>query len=247
MFDLERDFSFDELSLAFRKKKKALRFHLGVRQKYIVRTRLDEDTEIVVVVHGGKQVKNEDLARLLADEQGEKKWRRYLKVFSPSEWMAKRIRNDMYEAEQSWGRGKSVLECDPHHAVQLMLNAIALLDRGLKRCESAASKGNKELHKLNSAYGGRVKGERFNDIKAEVIKLLEARSEGWKTKKAAIDNVVEELRPYIEKHGWPSVDDKNDSRNARSIEESMRDSLNRWSNPDEDERVGAAFVKALRK
>lgn len=76
----------------------------------------------------------------------------------------------MSEAEQYWEQGTSALESDPDHAVQLMLKAIALLDRGLKRSESAAGKRIKERHKLNSAYGGKVKATRFDGVKDEVIK-----------------------------------------------------------------------------
>ena len=73
MADLDRDFTPDELLIVFRKKRKALRFHLGVRQKHIARQWLNKDTEIVIVLQTGRQTKDEDLARRLADEHGEKK------------------------------------------------------------------------------------------------------------------------------------------------------------------------------
>lgn len=73
------------------------------------------------------------------------------------------------------GARKAILESDPDHAVQLMQNAIALLECGLKRCTTATAKNLKEQHKLNSALGGKRKAARFNGIKEEVIKLLEAR------------------------------------------------------------------------
>lgn len=245
MADLERDFSPDELRTVFRKKRKALRFHLGIRQKHIFRIWRNEDTEFVVVLHTGRQTKDEDLARIFADNHGEKKWQRYLKAFRPSEWMAKRIRNDMFEAEQHWARGTSALESDPQHAVQLMRNAIAFLERGLKRCESVADKMNREQHKLNSAYGGKVKATRFDGIKEEVIRRLEAQPGAWETKREAIDDIIKALRPYIEKHGWPSVQDKNDTRDAAMTEASQSRLLEEWS--IKDKRVKAAFSKAVQK
>ncbi|EHF8262923.1 hypothetical protein CF309_003697 [Enterobacter kobei] len=245
MADLDREFTPDELLIVFRKKRKALRFHLGVRQKHIARQWLNKDTEIVIVLQTGRQTKDEDLARRLADEHGEKKWRRYLKIFSLSEWMIKGIRNDISEAEQYWEQGTSALESDPDHAVQLMLKAIALLDRGLKRSESAAGKRIKERHKLNSAYGGKVKATRFDGVKDEVIKHLEAQPEGWETKTDAINAIIKALRPYIEEHGWPSAQDKNDSRDAAMVEASQSKLLAEWS--VKDKRVKAAFAKAVQK
>ena len=225
MADLDRDFTPDELLIVFRKKRKALRFHLGVRQKHIARQWLNKDTEIVIVLQTGRQTKDEDLARRLADEHGEKKWRRYLKIFSLSEWMIKGIRNDMSEAEQYWEQGTSAL--------------------GLKRSESAAGKRIKERHKLNSAYGGKVKATRFDGVKDEVIKHLEAQPEGWETKTDAINAIIKALRPYIEEHGWPSAQDKNDSRDAAMVEASQSKLLAEWS--VKDKRVKAAFAKAVQK
>lgn len=247
MADVKETLLFEELLSRYRKKKKALCFHLGIKQKHIARTRVTEDVELVVVINTGRQTSSKDLAQALACQQGEKNWRRYLKVFSRSAWVEKGIRGNLADAQQTWAQGKAILESDPDHAVQLMQNAIALLESGLKRCATAAAKNLKEQHKLNSAFGGKRKAARFNGIKEEVIKLLEARPGGWKTKTDAISDLIKDLRPYIEEHGWPSVQDEDDSLDKAEIEGRLGDLLREWSVPSGDKCVSAAFAKAVRK
>ncbi|MDU1150148.1 hypothetical protein [Klebsiella michiganensis] len=82
-------------------------------------------------------------------------------------------------------------------------------------------------------------------IKDEVIKHLEAQPEGWETKTDAINAIIKALRPYIEEHGWPSAQDKNDSRDAAMVEASQSKLLAEWS--VKDKRVKAAFAKAVQK
>ena len=145
MADVKENLLFEELLSRYRKKKKALCFHLGIKQKHIARTRVTEDVELIVVINTGRQTSSKDLAQALACQQGEKNWRRYLKVFSRSAWVEKGIRGNLADAQQTWAQGKAILKSDPDHAVQLMQNAIALLECGLNRCATAAAKNLKVL------------------------------------------------------------------------------------------------------
>lgn len=105
MADVKENLLFEELLSRYRKKKSTM-LSSRIKQKHIARTRVTEDVELIVVINTGRQTSSKDLAQALACQQGEKNWRRYLKVFSRSAWVEKGIRGNLADAQQTWRKGR---------------------------------------------------------------------------------------------------------------------------------------------
>lgn len=243
MDDFNLNFFVDELKASFNNKKCRLAFALhAVGWEIDIVWLNGDDPNISEIVDGVVQ----STAKHREFEQQQE-----LMMFEGADTIQESANELIFLAAINWYVGLRFLASDWRDGVRLLLKSIELLAmcRGMVECElwqqAEAEKKGQAIH------GGKAKAALFSPLKAEVIRLLQDKQPegGWKSKKAAIDAIDNDIYAFIKQFEFPGYSEE---ENAKSKREDPFTRIPRlvsdWSRYDADVKAAfAAVVKQKKK
>ncbi|QJW56412.1 hypothetical protein HL670_03308 [Serratia plymuthica] len=240
MDDFNRNSFFDELKRSFNNKKGQLVLALhAVGWETDIAWLNGDDPDIDEIVKGVVQ----SAAKRRDFEQ-----KQDLMLFEEADTIQTSVNDRIFLAAINWYAGLRFLASDWRDGVRLLLKSFELLDmcRGMIGCELWQRLETEK--KGRAIHGGKAKAALFSPLKAEVIRLLQDKQPegGWKSKKAAIDAIDNDIYAFIKQFEFPGYSEE---ENAKSKREDPFTRIPRlvsdWSRDDAD--VKAAFEAVVKQ
>lgn len=175
-------------------------------------------------------------------------WRWKMKSLYSGESIQETMGDFLILSAVYWRLGTRKIETNPNEGLDDLFRAIRYLDNcnGILYHEQGIQR--KLEVKQQKVQAGKLKAARFDDVKAEIIRLLKNKkpSDGWKKKIEAYRAIEYELYAFVENNGWPSSGDKNNKfKDESELSDQIHNRVMHWSR--QDPNVKKVFDKVIRK